>query len=527
MTDKQSVDLIIKNAKIYTVNNDFDIAEAFAVADGKIVAVGLNSEIESQYSGKIVDAKGMYVYPGFNDGHSHFLGYGIMSLRYADLIGTLSFDEVCQRVEQHRKKFPSEWILGRGWDQNDWEIKEFPDKEKLDILFPETPVMLTRIDGHAVIVNSKAMELAGIDSQTIVDGGDVVIKNGEPTGVLIDNAIEIVRNIVPETTIEDKILALQKAQENCFARGLTTVTDAGLGKDDILLIDSLQKSGILKMKVYAMVSPESENLDYFLKKKPIQNGMLTVSAVKLYADGALGSRGALLLEPYSDAPDIRGLQLHPVNFYDSICRMAFESGFQVCTHAIGDSGNRLMLNVYSNILGGKNNKRWRIEHAQIVDSDDFHFFGDYSIIPSVQSTHCTSDMYWANDRLGQERIKNAYAYQQLLNENGWLINGTDFPIEDICPLKTYYAAVARKDLSGWPEDGFQIENAINRKDALKSITIWPAIGSFDENNRGSIEPGKAADVVILDRNLLECDEMEITNSNIVATYVDGNLVYKK
>ncbi len=522
MNRKENIDLIIKNAKIYTVNDNFDIVEAIAVADGKIVAVGSTSDIEGKYSSdKIVDAFGKYVYPGFNDGHSHFMGYGIMSLRYADLNGTVSFDDVCERVKEHAERYPTEWVLGRGWDQNDWQVKEFPDKEKLDVLFPDIPVMLTRIDGHAVIVNSKALEIAGIDLNTVVDGGEVVMKNGEPSGVLIDNAIDIVREKVPETTTADKILALKKAQENCFACGLTTVTDAGLQKEDILLIDSLQKSGDINIKVYAMVSPDPESLDYFLSKAPIRNGKLTVSSVKLYADGALGSRGALLLEPYSDAPEVRGLQLYPREYYDSICRMAYDAGFQVNTHAIGDSGNRLMLKVYSDILGGKNDRRWRIEHAQIVNPDDFHCFGDYSIIPSVQSTHCTSDMYWAGDRIGDERIKSAYAYQELLDENRWLINGTDFPIENISPLYTFYAAVARKDLAGSPDAGFQMENAISREDALRSITIWPAMGSFDESNRGSLEPGKAADIVILDKDIMECDEAEIPESGVIATYVDG------
>jgi predicted amidohydrolase YtcJ len=273
-----------------------------------------------------------------------------------------------------------------------------------------------------------------------------------------------------------------------------------------------------------MLSPTDENFEYFFKNDPIRNGRLTVSAVKLYADGALGSRGALLLEPYSDAPNTQGLQIESLSYYDSICEMAYNAGFQVNTHAIGDSGNRIMLQSYAKQLKGKNDKRWRIEHAQIVSPDDLHYFKDYSIIPSIQSTHCTSDMYWADERLGPERIGNAYAYADLLKQNGWFVNGTDFPIENISPLLTYYAAVSRKDLKGWPEEGFQIENALTREDALRSITIWPAIGSFDEDKKGSIEVGKAADFVILDKDIMFIPESEIPATDIVATYIDGMLV---
>ena len=525
---KTNVDLIVTNAKIYTVNNSFDIVEAMAINKGKFVAVGTADEILKSYSSSNnVDAHGKYIYPGFNDGHSHFLGYGMMKTNYADLTETKSFDEIIEIIKDHNKKYPSEWILGRGWDQNDWTDKNFPTKDKLDRIFPNKPIMLTRIDGHAVLVNSAALKLAGIDSKTAVEGGEIIINNDEPTGVLIDNAIEIARNVLPEFSKEEKAKALIVAQQACFAVGLTSVTDAGLDKDEILLIDKLHKNKKLDIRVYAMMSPNKENFDYFFTKEPIHNGKLTVSSVKLYVDGALGSRGALLLEPYSDDPNNTGLLLSPQSYFDSICNMAYKSGFQVNTHAIGDSGNRIMLQSYAKSLKGKNDKRWRIEHAQIINPDDFSLFKEYSIIPSVQATHCTSDMYWADERLGEERLKSAYAYHDLLIQNGWLINGTDFPIEDISPLKTYYAAVARKDLAGWPEDGFQMENALSRNDALRSITIWPAMGSFDENIKGSIEVGKVADFVILEKDIVQISESEIPTTSIIGTYVDGENVYKE
>ena len=525
---KQKVNLIVHNAKIYTVNAQFETAEAFAVADGKFVAIGSSEQILDKYiSDEVVDAKGYFIYPGFNDGHSHFLGYGMTKTKYANLVGTTSYDEVIARLAVHLKKFPSKWVLGRGWDQNDWRDQSWPGKEELDKLFPDNPVVLTRIDGHAVLINSMALQIAGIDSRTKVDGGEILLKNGKPTGVLIDNAIGLIRAFIPEFSVSDKTTALLDAQKDCFVAGLTTVTDAGLDKSEVQLIDSLQKVGRLKMRVYAMLSPTQENFDFYFPKGPIHTGRLTVSSVKLYADGALGSRGALLLEPYSDDPENSGLQLHTNAYYEKVCKMAYEAGYQVNTHAIGDSGNRLMLRTYAQFLQEKNDRRWRVEHAQIVTQSDMHFFNDYSIIPSVQATHCTSDMYWADERLGPERIKTAYAYQQLLQQNGWLINGTDFPIEAIHPLKTFYAAVARMDEKGWPEGGFQMENAISREEALRSITIWPAKGSFDENEKGSIEPGKLADFVVLEKNLLSAAIEELSRIQIIATYVNGEQVFGK
>lgn len=525
--NKKKADLIVYNAKVYTVDSAFSIVSSFAVKDGKILATGTDDAIASQYDAtERLDMHGNVVYPGFNDGHSHFLAYGAGLIRWANLVGTHSFDEVLALVKTHHEKYKSYWILGRGWDQNDWKNNDYPDNTILNKLYPDNPVVLTRIDGHAVLANAKALELAGITASTKIDGGDIVLKNGKPTGILIDNAAERVQAKIPELNKEDKTKALMEAQQNCFADGLTTVTDAGLDKADILLMDSLQKAGKLKMRIYAMISPTQKNFDYFFSKKPLHNSMLTVSAVKLYIDGALGSRGALLLKPYSDMPGHYGLRLHPLNYYDSICAMAYKAGFQVNTHAIGDSGNRIMLHTYARFLKGKNDRRWRIEHAQIIDPHDFHYFGDYSIIPSIQSTHCTSDMYWAGKRLGSKRVKSAYAYKQLLDENGWEVNGTDFPIEDISPLKTFYAAVSRKDLNGWPPGGFQPENAISRKEALYSITLWPAKGSFDEKMKGSLEPGKVADFVVLDQDIMNCPELEIPNVKILSTYVSGKKVYQ-
>ena len=524
---KQKVDLIIYHAVVYTVNPQFDTASAFAVKGGKFIAVGTDREILDRYEAKkTIDARGKAVYPGFNDGHSHFLAYGQTLMRWANLVGTNSFGAVLKVLKAHQQKYPEKWILGRGWDQNDWAVQKNPTNEKLDKLFPGHPVVLTRIGGHALLASSEALKIAGITASTKIDGGEVVLKNVKPTGVLIDNAADRMRALIPEMSRSAKIKALELAQRNCFAAGLASVTDAGLDKSDILLIDSLQRKGLLKIRVYAMMDPTEEDFDYFFPKGPLHTGRLTVNAVKLYIDGALGSRGALLLKPYSDMPGHYGLRLHPLPYYDSICRKAYAAGFQVNTHAIGDSGNRIMLKIYARLLKGKNDRRWRIEHAQVLSPDDFHYFGDYSIIPSIQSTHCTSDMYWAGERLGHERLKTAYAYKQLLEQNGWEVNGTDFPIEDISPVKTFYAAVSRKDLNGRPPAGFQMENAISRKNALRSITIWPAKGSFDEKIKGSIESGKLADFVMLDRDIMRCPEADIPRTRVLFTFVQGEKIYE-
>jgi len=523
---KQEVDLLILNARVYTVNENFDHASAFAVHNGRIVAIGNDNEIRNAYtSNQIIDVAGKAVYPGFNDGHSHFLGYGLSAFN-VDLSGTKSFDEVVERVISHHQNYPSEWITGRGWDQNDWEITAFPTKEKLDEAFPNTPVVLRRVDGHALIANTEAMKRAEITTESYVPGGDILKVKGEPTGIFIDNAMGLIGAAIPRPSKEQMVKALQQAQKDCFAVGLTTVTDAGLSKRAILLIDSLQKTGMLDMRVYAMMNPSEENFEYFFTKDPIFNGKLTVSSVKLYIDGALGSRGALLIDPYSDDPGNFGLQLNSEPYYYDICNRAYNAGYQVNTHAIGDSGNRIMLKAYAQFLGGVNDRRWRVEHAQIVHPDDFRMFKDYSIIPSVQSTHCTSDMYWADERLGDDRLKTAYAYKELLKQNGWLVNGTDFPVEGINPLHTFYAAVARKDIEGWPEGGFQTENSLSREEALRSITIWPAKGSFEENFKGSIEPGKVADFVILEKDIMSVDEVDIPSVKVFATYLGGKLMYR-
>lgn len=548
---EDQVDLIVHNAKIYTVNDAFDIAEAMAIKDGKIVAIGPENEILNKYqfvAKNIIDAGKKVIYPGFIDAHCHFVGYS-QNLKQVNLVGTKSFKEVIDRVKEFSDKNDTEWIVGRGWDQNDWDIKEFPTRFELDKLFPNKPVFLTRIDGHAALANEAAFKIAKITPDTKVDGGIItyqVEQNGnsiqlshtelpntksntpKTTGILIDNAIDFVSQYIPKIDREALAESLLFAQHKLFEVGVTTVDDAGLGKDTIELINELQQQGKLNLKVYAMISGNKANLEYYLKKGPYKTEKLSVCSFKFYADGALGSRGACLLQPYSDVIEPHhGLLIKDKAFFEKYAPLLYKKGFQMNTHCIGDSANRMILNIYANVLKDVNDKRWRIEHAQVIDGNDFKKFKEFTIIPSIQSTHATSDMYWAEERLGNDRVHGAYAYQTLLQQNGMVALGTDFPVEGISPFATFYAAVVRKDANGYPENGFQTEDALSRKEALKGMTIWAAIANFEENEKGSLEVGKAADFIILNNDLMESNEDLILSTKVLQTFIDGINVFKR
>lgn len=523
---KPQADLIVHNAVVYTVNNQFSTAEAFAVKDGKFVGVGSSKDILAKYNAKQkIDANKKPVYPGFYDPHSHFLGLGQM-LNQCDLVDTKSFEEIVERLQKFAAEHPDhQWIIGRGWDQNDWDIKVFPTKELLDRAFPSKPVLLTRIDGHAALVNSKAIQLAKISPASKVNGGEVEIIDGQLTGILVDNAMGLIKRVIPNTTDKEKQNMLLAAQKECVKYGLTTVSDAGLNQDDIELIDKMQKAGTLKIRNYVMVSLGIRNLEYFIKKGIYKTDRLNVRSFKLYADGALGSRGACLLKPYSDEPSKAGfLLLSPAELERSLTAI-YNSDFQANTHCIGDSANRLILNIYGKLLKGKNDRRWRIEHAQVVSTEDVPKFGRYSVIPSIQATHATSDMYWAGDRLGSERVKTAYAFQDLLKQNGVITNGSDFPVEFVNPLFGFHSAVARQDARNYPERGYQMENALTREQALKAMTIWSAYANFEEKERGSIETGKMADFVILEADIMKEAKEKLRNIKVSNTFIGGEKVY--
>jgi predicted amidohydrolase YtcJ len=525
---RQKADLIIHHAKIYTVDEKFSVAEAMAVRDGKIIAIGSNDDILKQYeSDSITDAGGKTVFPGFNDAHAHFVGYG-SSLQRVNLVDTDSWEAVLAKCSEFSKALPAgAWLTGRGWDQNDWVVKEFPDNTKLNELFPDRPVMITRIDGHAAIANQKALDLAGVKPGDKLTGGDIEVKNGKLTGILVDNAVDLVSDKIPSPGAAQTKASLLLAQANCFAVGLTSVHDCGLGYRTVELIEEMQKSGDLKMRMNIMLSDAKENFDYAFKRGKIKTDHLNLGSFKVYADGALGSRGASLLQPYSDKPNWSGFLLSPPEYFDSVANVIYQKGWQMCTHAIGDSGNRTILKTYAKYLKGKNDLRWRIEHAQVINENDFHFFADYNIIPSVQPTHATSDMYWAGDRLGPVRVKGAYAFQQLFKENNWIPLGTDFPVEDISTFKTFFAAVVRQDAKGFPAGGYQMENALTREEALRGMTIWAAKASFEEKQKGSLEKGKFADFIILDTDLMNCPAAYILKTKVLATYSAGKKVFGK
>jgi predicted amidohydrolase YtcJ len=543
-TQKQQVDLIVHHAVVYTVDSSFSTVESFAVKDGKFIAVGKNEDILNHFEAKeMIDAKGQAVYPGFIDSHCHFYGYG-KGLQELDLTGTKSFEEVVEKVKEYSKTNTNEWIIGRGWDQNDWDVKEFPSRKKLDSLFPSIPVFLKRIDGHAALANAEALKRGNIKKWIRIEGGTIVtnpdikykditnIPFESLTGVLIDNAVDLVETIIPKPNKENIFKSLLLAQKNCFEVGLTTVDDAGLEKNSVDAIDELHKTGELKMRIYAMLTDNKENFDYYLNKGIYKTERLNVRSFKCYADGALGSRGACLIHHYSDKTNERGFLLRTPAYYDSIATQLAEKGFQMNTHCIGDSAARLISNIYLNHLISNSTAspaplsyRWRIEHAQVVAKNDFKFYS--GIIPSVQPTHATSDMYWAKDRLGEERIKYAYAYNDLLNACGVIALGTDFPVENINPFYTFYAAVARKDLKGFPNGGFQSENALSRENTLKGMTIWGAYANFEEKEKGSIEADKFADFILVDTDIMKCAIEKVPASKVVATFVNGEKVYQK
>ncbi len=541
-SQKRKADLLIFNATIYTVDNAFTVAQAMVIRDGMILATGSTDSLRDEYNcTESYDAGGRFIYPGLIDAHAHFMGYA-MGLQTADLTGTKSWNGpggVIDRLKAFAAGHPgvsravrpdsatASWLVGRGWDQNDWENKAFPDKTLLDSLFPGRPVILQRVDGHAAIVNQAALNAAGIKPGDKVAGGEIGLMTSgkELSGMLVDNAVGLVDRKVPSPPREEIRLALMQAEKNCFAMGLTTIDDCGLSIEAMEGLRSLQDAGDLRMRFYVMLKDETRSLEYLEKHGIIKTAKLNVRSIKVYGDGALGSRGACLLQPYADQPGHTGFLLSTRAHFDSIAARIVKDGLQMCTHAIGDSGNRTILQVYAAQLKGKNDLRWRIEHAQVIAAGDFALFSQYSIIPSVQPTHATSDMYWAAQRLGKERVKGAYAYKQLLGQNGWLPLGTDFPVEDISPFHTFHSAVFRRDEKEWPVEGFQLENALTREQALRGMTIWAARSNFEEQEKGSLETGKFADFILLDKDLMKVSSNEVLALKVYRTYSGGVLVY--
>ncbi|MCB9184658.1 MAG: amidohydrolase [Flavobacteriales bacterium] len=522
----RDADLVVHNGIIHALDESGATYQAMAIKDGRIVELGPEQQIRNRYAAKeYLDAAGQHVYPGFSDGHCHFYGYGLNKQKL-DLSETTSWEGVLERVKVFGEANPTlPWILGRGWDQNDWPEKSYPDNAVLNTLFPDRPVLLQRIDGHAAVVNDAALRAVGLDPGKAVEGGLMAHRDGRFTGLLIDNAVSVFQPIMEQADEATKRKALLDAQADCFTVGLTMVHDAGLDPGTIALIRTLQEEGVLKMRVYAMVTDSTPYLERFATSGSLLTERLTVRGVKVYADGALGSRGALLKEPYSDQPGHHGLQLASREHFAKVARWCKEHGFQMNTHCIGDSANKLLLDVYGEVLGGTNDLRWRIEHAQVVSEADRPRFAEYSIIPSVQPTHATSDGPWAQDRLGDQRIQAAYAYEELRKTMGMLALGTDFPVEGIDPLQTFRSAVLRESSNGWPAGGYHMENALSPADALRGMTIWNAIAAFRETDLGTLEADKLADLTIVDADLEKASAEVLRKARVTATIVNGEVVW--
>lgn len=521
----RNVDLIITAAKIRCVDAACTEATAVAVKDGRIAATGsADGILDSFHAKERMDFGKAIVYPGFMDPHCHFLSYGLV-LGQAGLFGAASWEEVVARLSSHRQESGPGWIQGRGWDQNLWGEHDFPTNELLDRALPRDPVLARRIDGHAAIANSAALAAAGIDASTRVEGGSIVLRGGRPTGLLIDRAIDLVKNVIPAPDDARLRAALVSAQERCFGVGLCSVSNAGTEYREARLMEAMHEEGSLTIGDYLMLIPSAENLDGYASRGPVAKGRLGIRSFKMFADGALGSRGARLLEPYADDPGNKGLITLDEGELDRVCGIAAACGFQMNVHAIGDAAARLVLDVYERHLVPGNDRRWRIEHAQLIHDDDLPRFARLGVVPSIQTTHATSDMKWTESRLGEARLSRSHRYLELLEATGWIANGSDFPIETIDPLRGFRAAVFRTDDEGRPEGGYRMSQALFREAALRAMTLWAARANFEEKDRGSIEPGKAADFTVLDRDLLAVDEAGLRSARVEATVVAGRLAY--
>ena len=529
-------DLIVVGGTIYTADSTHWTAEAMAVKDGKVLYVGTRDSAMT-FKGKatvIEDIAGATVIPGMTDAHAHVLGLGEF-LRDVDLLETTSYDEVIARVVERAKTTPKgEWILGRGWDQNDWPDKAFPTHEKLSAAVPDHPVMLTRIDGHAILANAAAMTAAGVTKASVSPAGGSIERDaqGNPAGVFVDNAESLVASAIPPMNAEQVLAAVKISQAEMHRWGLTGVHDAGAQVLTVDAYEALGKQDSLTIRLYTMLSDNTSLLNAWYARGP-QSGLygdrLWVRAIKGYMDGALGSRGAALLAAYTDAPHTNGLLVSTPEHIRELADSATKYGFQFNVHAIGDRGNRIVLDIFDAAFTATPvaDARWRIEHSQIIESSDIPRFKALNVIPSMQASHQTSDMYWAGERLGEARLAGAYAWRSLLNTGVIIPNGSDFPVELVNPLISFHAAFSRQDAKNWPEGGWRSEERMTREEALLSMTAWPAQAAFQEAILGTLTAGKYADFVVLDQDVMTVPPEQVLATQVKQTVVAGKTVYAK
>jgi len=529
------------NGKIYTCSDQQPTAEAIAVSGSKIIGVGSTEYILAHFKSQdTFNLQGKTVVPGLIDAHAHILGLG-NALQNLNLVGTTSAEQIAEMVQKKVSETESDWIFGRGWDQNDWSDKDFPSHDILDKVSGNKFVILTRVDGHAVWVNKKVLETAGITFATPDPEGGLIVRDGSvnPTGILIDNATSLIDKIIPQKTekeIEESILL---AANECVKYGLTEVHDMGVDLKTIKAYFNLIRENKLPLRIYAAIEPfddyirmqRSATWNAIIPRGPVVNfgDRLTIRAIKLYVDGALGSRGAALVEPYSDDKQNRGLTMMSEDSIETVCREALKHGFQVCTHAIGDRGNHIVLDAYEKVLKDWKgvSPRFRVEHVQVLEPNDIPRFRELKVIPSMQPTHATSDMYWAEDRLGSERVKYAYAWRSILNTKMLIAGGSDFPVESPNPLLGFFAACTRADKNNYPESGWYGSQKMSREEALKAFTFWAADAAFEEDWKGTIEEGKVADFTILSKDIMQVPQKEILDTVVEFTIVGGKIVYQK
>lgn len=529
---RNDADKIFINAVIYTMNSQNETANSMAVKDGIIIYIGNKEDLFNHSNDKteIFDLMGNTVVPGLTDAHMHIEGTGKF-LQLLNLVGTTSAQEISDKIRSAASSIaPGDWIEGRGWDQNDWEVKNFPTSQMLSEAAPNNPVVLGRVDGHAIWVNNKTLEIAGISAETPdPEGGRIIRLSGtnEPSGVLIDNAMLLVNEVKPPPSKDLKKRRIVHALSYALKLGITTLHDAGSSSDNVDIYKELAEEGRLVPRVYVMLDDEENLKEKYFKSGPqigLYNNHLNIRTMKFYADGALGSRGAALLEPYSDDPDNSGWLLTPEDELRSKIKRAAKLGFQVSTHAIGDRGNRLTLDIYEELSNG-NDTRHRIEHSQTLSLADIPRFKKLGVIPSMQPTHQSADMYWAEDRLGSERIKGAYAWRKLIDSGVVIPGGSDSPVESLNPLWGIYAAVTRQDHKGFPENGWYPEERMTIEEAVRMFSSWAAFASFEEDLKGTLEVGKLADFTVLSKDIFKNEPLDLLKTNILMTVIGGEIWY--